>query len=102
MRAEYRSSVIKPEMSRTYCTMSPVLNLTLSPRPKSRECLLPSIFLNSKKAPDNFAPIVATNMTPISNGYRKTEAKDMLAPTLRKNMGDKTMYPKKLTTFSSL
>ena len=26
----------------------------------------------------------------------------MLAPTLRKNMGDNTIYPKKLTTFSSL
>ena len=26
----------------------------------------------------------------------------MLAPTLKKNIGDKTMYPKKFTTFSSL
>ena len=26
---EYKSSVIKPEISKTYCTISPVLNLTL-------------------------------------------------------------------------
>ena len=65
---EYKSSVIKPEISKTYCTISPVLNLTLSPSPKSRESLFPSNLRNSKKEPDNFAPRVESKITIINNG----------------------------------
>ena len=46
--AEYKSKEINPEMSKTYCTMSPVLNLMLKPKPKSNEWFLPSNFRNNK------------------------------------------------------
>ena len=66
--AENKSSVINPEMSKTYCTIRPVLNLTLRPKPKSKECLLPSNLRNSKYAPESFAPIVEISIPVISRG----------------------------------
>ena len=65
---EYKSRVINPDMSKTYCTISPVLNLTLRPSPKSKDCLFPSILRNNKKEPDNFALIVETKIAIINNG----------------------------------
>ena len=63
INAEYSSRVIKPEVSRTYWTMNPVLNLTLSPKPSTKDWGFPKSLWKSKKEPASFALKVAIKIT---------------------------------------
>ena len=63
IRAEYNSRVINPDVSRTYCTMNPVLNLTLSPRPNTKDWGFPKRLWKSINEPASFALKVAIRIT---------------------------------------
>ena len=61
--AECNSRVINPEVSRTYCTMYPVLNLTVSPRPNTKDWGFPKSLWNIINEPASFALKVAIKIT---------------------------------------
>jgi hypothetical protein len=57
--AEYKASEINSEFSEAYCTIRPVLNRTLSPKPNSNERFFPSNRQNSKYDAKSFEPFDA-------------------------------------------
>jgi len=68
-----------PDFSRIVCTINPVLNLTLSPKPARREYLKPRIFLRDRSAARSLAATAAKLTTITICGAYNMESMDTAA-----------------------
>lgn len=80
---------MKPDLSNISCTIKPVLNRTPRPIPANNEYLVPNNFRSRRKDAKHFAEVTAIAIIMINSGATKIKFKETVAPTLRKNIGER-------------
>ncbi len=91
---EYKVTEISPEFSKLKMMIRLVLNLALSPKHNSREYLVPSNLRKRRNEAIIFEFLETAQISRINNGLTSREAIDTEAPTLRRNSGERKMYPR--------
>lgn len=80
---------INPQLNKAYCTIKPVLNRILNPRPKRRECLFPNDLLKSKYEASNLDPLAPNHKRISSKGDKAIALKETCDPMLKKKIGER-------------